>query len=328
MISPDLFYQNYSVLGGTVFGEAYTQSLDGARYSAIESAKLEILEYAGTYMESHLELINGKLTKDEILAISNGVINTKVLDEKRVIEGNAIAIIITIECELETNGLKARINNLINDRTLKAQNEDLLHIKQKLLSKINALEERAKENENENEKIQLNNEFRLLDKKVKAVEYLNESKQYYSMKNKKWHCDNPKKVIELTTKAILLDPSLHSAYYLRGGEYFDSQKNYSQALADYTKAISLDSKDMTKYFHRGIAYLKLKNYKMALKDFNKAIQLDPTFGRAYGGRGIIYIKTNQEKQGCEDIHKFAELDPVNGLAFSFMITVKGGYCSE
>jgi len=23
MISPDLFYQNYSVLGGTVFGEAY-----------------------------------------------------------------------------------------------------------------------------------------------------------------------------------------------------------------------------------------------------------------------------------------------------------------
>jgi len=40
MNSPDLFYQNYSVLGGTVFGEAYNYYDDDKVFAAASSIKL------------------------------------------------------------------------------------------------------------------------------------------------------------------------------------------------------------------------------------------------------------------------------------------------
>jgi len=158
------------------------QSLDGARYSAVEGAKQEILEFAGSYMEIQSEVIDGKLTKDEILAVTNGVIKTEVVEEKKSFEGDAIAITVTVRCELETDGLEKRIEKLLGSKELKQQNEDLVKKNKALLAKIASLEEQSKKATTQKEKKRVEVEFRETDKKAKAIEYFTELSHLFPTK--------------------------------------------------------------------------------------------------------------------------------------------------
>ena len=53
-------------------------------------------------------------------------------------------------------------------------------------------------------------------------------------------------------------------------------KEYSEAIADYDKAIELDPKLAPAYYNRGITYRELGKEEEAKKDFKKAQELDPT----------------------------------------------------
>lgn len=73
------------------------------------------------------------------------------------------------------------------------------------------------------------------------------------------------------------------AYYDRGNIWFD-QQNYTEAIADYDRALALDP-SMSRAFHnRGLAYAMLKEYDAALRDYALAIHLDPDYRRAYENR--------------------------------------------
>ncbi len=73
------------------------------------------------------------------------------------------------------------------------------------------------------------------------------------------------------------------AYYDRGNIWFD-QQNYTEAIADYDRALALDP-SMSRAFHnRGLAYAMLKEYDAALRDYALAIRLDPAYRRAYENR--------------------------------------------
>jgi hypothetical protein len=62
------------------FGGA--QSPDDARISAMAKAKREALERAGTYIESLTVVQNAKVEKDEILALTAGVLKAEVISQK------------------------------------------------------------------------------------------------------------------------------------------------------------------------------------------------------------------------------------------------------
>ncbi|GIV99146.1 MAG: hypothetical protein KatS3mg058_0550 [Roseiflexus sp.] len=73
------------------------------------------------------------------------------------------------------------------------------------------------------------------------------------------------------------------AYYDRGNIWFE-QQNYTEAIADYDRALALDP-SMSRAFHnRGLAYALLKEYDAALRDYAQAIHLDPAYRRAYENR--------------------------------------------
>ncbi len=42
------------------------------------------------------------------------------------------------------------------------------------------------------------------------------------------------------------------------------------------------------YNNRGVAYKSLGNYTQAIADFNKAIEINPRLGEAYNNRGVAY----------------------------------------
>jgi tetratricopeptide (TPR) repeat protein len=80
--------------------------------------------------------------------------------------------------------------------------------------------------------------------------------------------------IEDDTAAIKLAPESALAYRDRGDCYRLSGK-YDLALADYTKAIQLDStKSSSNYWRRAKAYEKLNNANLAKQDLEMAKKLD------------------------------------------------------
>jgi hypothetical protein len=83
-----------SFLPSAVFGEVKTvthtvrqpfggsQSPDDARVAAIARAKREALEMAGTYVEALTVVKDSRVEKDEILALTAGVVKAEIVSQK------------------------------------------------------------------------------------------------------------------------------------------------------------------------------------------------------------------------------------------------------
>lgn len=84
--------------------------------------------------------------------------------------------------------------------------------------------------------------------------------------------------LKFCSQFIQKHPFALQAYCDRGQIYFE-RKEYSRAIKDYSKALSMaqpDSADFAiadAYSQRASAYMKLRRYDHAIRDFKKAVQL-------------------------------------------------------
>ena len=76
-------------------------------------------------------------------------------------------------------------------------------------------------------------------------------------------------------------------------------RQYSDALADYTHALSL-RKDAATYAGRGWIYLANDVLSLAHQDFEEAIRLDANQAEAYAGRGLIRVRRRQHVEAAAD----------------------------
>lgn len=99
------------------------------------------------------------------------------------------------------------------------------------------------------------------------------AQEYYQKSFQFIHAGNTQDAIDLLTLAIEKDPSFFEAYHNRGAMYY-YQKNYSEALKDFDKAISLSRRNAAAPFaSRGAVYEKLNEPDRALADFKTAARL-------------------------------------------------------
>ena len=68
---------------------------------------------------------------------------------------------------------------------------------------------------------------------------------------------------------------------------------YSQAIADYSKAIQLNPGYAEAYYSRGCAYDGIGEYDKAIADYKKTIELDPNHASAYYNRGLAYHEKDE-----------------------------------
>lgn len=116
-------------------------------------------------------------------------------------------------------------------------------------------------------------------------------------------------------------PGVERIYHNRG-IMFSRLKLYPQAIADYSKAISIYPEYSFAYNDRGAAYLETRKYPQAMNDFTKAIELNPQYFRPYLGRALLYEALNNlaaarldYKESClrggaQGCQKFKELSSV------------------
>ncbi len=89
---------------------------------------------------------------------------------------------------------------------------------------------------------------------------------------------------------------------------------FTLAVADYDKAVSLRTDSPIAFLNRGRAHFNLKDFPKATADFDKAIELDPKDSKAYYNRGVLNESLGFLEKAFADYQKAAELDPSNEAA--------------
>ncbi len=117
-----------------------SQSPDDARVAAIAKAKHECLEMAGTYLESLTLVEEGRLTKDQVLALASGILKTEIVYQENYVTKESFGIIVKTSVQVNTGLLEERVKKLMADRTAMEQSIVLCKREKELLDKIDILE--------------------------------------------------------------------------------------------------------------------------------------------------------------------------------------------
>ncbi len=120
------------------------------------------------------------------------------------------------------------------------------------------------------------------------------------------------KAIADYTKAIEIDPTQVQSYYNRAVAYTAMQK-FGQALPDLNKFIEAGTATpealSDAYLNRGIVQYYAGDVEKAIADMTKAIELNPKQINAYRGRAMLYREQNKndladaDEKRAEDISK-------------------------
>lgn len=86
---------------------------------------------------------------------------------------------------------------------------------------------------------------------------------------------------------------------------------FSSALADYDKAVSLKPDNAIAFLNRGKTHYNLKDYPKAGSDFDKSIELDPKDAKAYYNRGLLNESLGELEKALADYQKAVDLDAAN-----------------
>lgn len=105
------------------------------------------------------------------------------------------------------------------------------------------------------------------------------------------------------------------------GVIYAQQGNFSQAYADFNRAIDTNPKYAEAYNNRSNLYGKTGNFKKALYDLNKAIGLNPHFSKAFFNRGELFYSQNDFPKAIADFAKAIELNPHYEKAYNNLISL-------
>ena len=122
------------------------------------------------------------------------------------------------------------------------------------------------------------------------------------------------KAIADYTRAISLNPEFANAYSNRGASYGELEE-HDRAIANYTRAISLNPEYADAYNNRGTTYNKLEEHDRAIADLTRAISLNPEYVDAYNNRGVSYKKLEQYDRAIADFTQAISLNPEFATAY-------------
>ena len=274
--------------GISFLGSGITE--DDAKTLAINDAKRNALEQAGTYLESHTEVLNYVLVKDDIVTFTGSLLKVRLLNFGRALINNMFSLKVEIEATIDTRLLDQRIADIRKDRTLKKQFEAMRDRNKKLEARIAELQVSGNS---------------ILKQEVKQTVDAIVATEFY---NKGFDInDNSQKVIYYS-KSIELDPEFADAYNNRGAAY-GKLGNHNTAIRDFSKAIEIDPRDAKAYYNRGGAYHKLGNSEEAIRDYSRAIRLDLTWDDAFYNLGCVYFDLGKHHVAIRDFTKVLGLNP-------------------
>ena len=311
-----LFFPYLTSAETKIFIEEYTyqaseiDSKVSCRAIALEQVKRRLLEKLGTYLESHTEVSNFQLTKDQITSLTAGIVLAEILEEKW--DGEKFWLKAKIAAD--PNGVTKTIDDFRKDlqktrdlERVRAEADEYLReneqLRKELLSTKGNIEKLKKYNENIN--------------KLMATDWYEKGSSIC--------VTNKEGAVEAFSKAIELNPKMAEAFVFRGMTYLVLLK-HREALDDFDKAIELietlpaQEGISLAYSLRAMGHAKIKNYEKAINDSNRAIRLCPSsdgsgLSFAYVSRGYSYAMSGKNQEALVDFDKALSSAPKSEVAF-------------
>jgi tetratricopeptide (TPR) repeat protein len=110
------------------------------------------------------------------------------------------------------------------------------------------------------------------------------------------------------SRAIELDPKNVNALISRGRAYSELDQ-LAKAVVDFSSAIQLAPEFPFAWYNRGNAYLRFGEWDKAVADYSRAIELAPNYAFAWYTRGLAYSKSGQWDKAVADFSRAIELAP-------------------
>jgi tetratricopeptide (TPR) repeat protein len=301
---------------------AGSQSADDARIAAIHKAKREVLEMAGTYLESMTIVKNNVVEKDEILALAAGVLKAEIVGEPApFVDGNYFGITVIAKVDVDTSIMEQQVGKLLKDRTLlEKYNESQLREKE-LLEQIRNLEEQNKKlnDSSSKEGRVLIIRFKKATRGLSAVELNNKALALWNY----GFFRDVSKAIEYLDQAIQADPDYGSAYNSLGLAHY-SKGDYDLAIDNYEKAIDLNLKQLgpahqnvaAAYNNLGLAYNSKGDHDEAIDYYNRALKIlikklgatHENVATTYNNIGLAYTGKRDYDAAIQYNRKALEID--------------------
>lgn len=96
---------------------------------------------------------------------------------------------------------------------------------------------------------------------------------------------------------------------------FAERSQAKEAMAEFTRAITINPKFTDAYFNRAAIYLLQNNTEAALLDLNKAVDINPRLAPPYNARGLIYTRLGKTQKAISNFNKAIELNTNFGAAY-------------
>jgi len=101
-----------------------------------------------------------------------------------------------------------------------------------------------------------------------------------------------------------------------------------EAISEYKKAISLQTRFPQAHYNLGIAYMKKALFKEAVNEYEIALKLYPRYAKAYSNLGYIYVEINQADKAELACREALKINPCSAEALSTLgaaLILKGDY---
>lgn len=214
-----------------------------------------LVEKLGTYMESNTVVTDYRITRDEIVSFSAGIVKTEILDEywdgktyrlKAQIEADPDAVVRMIE-EMKKSGKKA------------AEVEEM---NEKYLTRIRELRD---------ELTQTQTDFVLITRDYREASKVLSAWDAFETALKMMREGDIDASIATLSKAIDANPK--AMYYFHRGRAYRKMEKYPESLNDFTTVIAMDPDFARAYFERGMTLKNIGKKRRGLKDIRKAAEL-------------------------------------------------------
>ena len=123
-------------------------------------------------------------------------------------------------------------------------------------------------------------------------------------------------ILSCAPTAVKKEEKSWQFYYDLGMSSYQA-KNYSEAIANFHRALKINPNEPKIWNALGIAYTEVKEYKKAEESFRKALQLNPNYSEARMNLGILYMKQGKYNRALKYLKEAAkdELFPKKHIAY-------------
>jgi tetratricopeptide (TPR) repeat protein len=132
------------------------------------------------------------------------------------------------------------------------------------------------------------------------------SKELYNKGIASFSRNNYREAIQYFNESIKLDSGNYDAW-LKRGFCKSFMKDFEGEMSDYSYVIQTKPDHKWSYISRGGAYNRLGKYDLAIADFDKALSLDSKDAEVYNNRGFAKKMKGDHDGACQDWNQSRKL---------------------